>query len=259
MPVNPNAPAIEANAAVTGVMVGTPMYGGVCFDAFNAGVWDLQHECQKIGITVAMATIRNESLIHRARNRILADFMASPCSHLIMIDADIGFEARDVLRLVAHNRPFIGGVYAKKDRARYNPAFVPLPGPMFQREDDGLVEVMCLPGGFMMLKRETVAQLLGAHADDWYWDGSDGTQKRRMHDLTACILDKETRTLWSEDYSLCLRWRALGGQIWMDPYIQLTHNGTTTFDGDPMSIFSEVPAPVAVHAIDAPAFAVVPA
>lgn len=224
-------------------MVGVPMYGGVCFDAFTMGLWDLQHECHKAGITLAMATIRNESLIHRARNRILADFMASSCSHLMFIDADIGFEARDVLRLVAHNRPFVGATYPKKDRTRYNPAFIPLPGPVFQREGDGLAEVMCLPGGFMMLQRDVVATLRGAFADEWYWHSDDGQEPRKIHDLTACFIDKQSRTLWSEDYALCLRWRGLGGQVWMDPFISLTHNGTTTFEGDPRTIFEAAPEP----------------
>lgn len=239
MPVHPTAPAIEANAPVAGIMIGTPMYGGVCFDAFLLGVWDLQHECHKLGLTLGINTIRNESLIPRARNRILADFMASGCSHLIMIDADIGFSGRDVLRLVAHNKPLIGATYAKKDRTRYAPAFVPMAGPVFQREDDGLAEVECLPGGFMMMQREAVARMQGAYRDLWYWD-QHGEQKRQIHDLFGCYTDA-SRQFWSEDYAFCQRWRGIGGQVWLDPYIQLTHNGTTTFEGDPTSIFAKAP------------------
>lgn len=250
MPVLAGAPAIDAKAApVAGIMLGVPMYGGQCMDAFVLGLWDLQHECHKLGLTLGLSTIRNESLIPRARNRILADFMESGCSHLMFIDADIGFEARDVLRLVAHDKPVVGATYAKKDRARYAPALLPLPGPVFQREDDGLVEVQALPGGFMMLKRDTVAQLRGAFNDLWYWD-HHGDAQRRVHDLFGCYTDAERHYL-SEDYAFCQRWRQIGGQVFVDPYISLTHNGTTTFDGDPRSIF--VDAPAAEHPAPQPA------
>lgn len=220
-------------------MIGAPMYGGQCYDAFLLGVWDLQHECHKRGLTLGINVIRNESLIPRARNRILADFMASQCSHLIMIDSDIGFEGGDVLRLLAHNKPLIGATYAKKNRHHYAPAFVPMAGAVFQREDDGLAEVQCIPGGFMMMQRETVARLQGQFHDLWYWD-QHGTERRRIHDLFGCYTD-ENRQFWSEDYAFCQRWRQAGGQVWMDPFISLTHNGTTTFDGDPTQIFRQVP------------------
>lgn len=240
MPVREGAPAIEAKAPVTGVMIGTPMYGGNCFDAYLLGLWDFQAEAHKRGINIALHTIRNESLIPRARNRVLADFLASHCSHLVMIDADIGFAARDVFRLVAHGKPLVGATYAKKDRTKYAPAFVPLPGPAFQRDDDGLVEVQCIPGGFMCIHRETAVMMQGFFHDLWYLDGSEDGQ-RRVSDLFGCYTDPETRAYWSEDYAFCQRWRRAGGQVWLDPNILLSHNGTTQFEGDPTSIWAEVP------------------
>ena len=255
MPVRDGAPAIELNGTVAGLMIGTPMYGGQCFDAYLAGMLDLQMACTAAGVPMAFSRIRNESLIHRARNRILADFADSHCSHLLFVDADIGFTGRDALRLVAHTtgpgRPqVVGATYPKKTREKYDPALVALPGPV-KVTDGEMIEVRCLPGGFLMITRDAVLRLSGAHRDDWYWDVGDGTP-RRMLDLTACYIDPETRTLWSEDYALCNRWRAIGGHVWLDPNIQLTHNGTTTFDGDPRSVWglasaaaSEPPGPAA--------------
>jgi len=56
-------------------------------------------------------------------------------------------------------------------------------------------------------------------------------------DLFATFIDPETRNMWSEDYAFCHRWRQLGGQVFLDPNIMLTHNGTTTFEGDPTTVF----------------------
>jgi len=242
MPVRAGAPEIELQGPVSGIMVGTPMYGGLCHDAYLLGMLDLQRLCHELRIPLATHTIRNESLIHRARNRILRDFADSTCSHLIFIDADIGFDGRDVLRLLAHDRKMAGATYAKKNRDRYDPALVPLPGPS-QVTDGELIEVSCLPGGFLVIHRDVIHQLTGAHRNAWYWD-HHGDHRRQIHDLTACYIDPDSRVMWSEDYALCMRWRALGGQVWLDPNIQLTHNGTSVFEGDPRSVFALAPQPL---------------
>jgi hypothetical protein len=254
MPVAPDAPEIELHGAVSGLMVGTPMYGGQCFDAYLEGMLDLQDTCRAAHVPLAFARIRNESLIHRGRNRILADFIETGCSHLLFVDADIGFTGRDALRLVAHttqpNGPrIIGATYAKKNRDYYDPALVALPGPV-QVNKAGTVEIQMLPGGFMLLTRDAVLRLMGAHHDDWYWCTAHGGPARRIVDLTACFIDRATRNLLSEDYALCARWRHLGGQVFLDPHILLTHNGTTTFEGDPRSVFINPPvaAPAATAA-----------
>jgi hypothetical protein len=36
----------------------------------------------------------------------------------------------------------------------------------------------------------------------------------------------------SEDYSFCLRWRKIGGEIWIDGKSKLTHCGTYEFVGE---------------------------
>lgn len=241
MPVRDGAPEIELHGPVSGIMVGTPMYGGVCFDAYLLGMLDLQMLCRDLGIPMATQTIRNESLIHRARNRILQDFADSTCSHLIFIDADIGFEGRDVLRLVAQNRKMVGATYAKKNRDKFDPALVPLDGPVLVGDGD-LAEIACLPGGFMMIHRDVVHRLIGANPDLWYWDHHDGG-RRKVWDLSACYIDPVSRTMWSEDYALCQRWRATGGQVFLDPNILLTHNGTSTFEGDPQSVWIKAVPP----------------
>lgn len=255
MPVRATAPPVELASMPSGVLVGTPMYGGQCFDAYLLGVFDLQQECARRGISLGVNVQRNESLIPRGRNRILHDFLASPASHLVFIDADIGFSGRDVLRLVAHAQAnpdaIVGGTYAKKNRHRYDPAMVPMPHGVEVTAAE-LVEIMCLPGGFMCISRDVAQRMAGAYRDLWYRDGNSGEQ--HVLDLFATFIDPETRQYWSEDYAFCLRWRQIGGKVLLDPNIQLTHNGTTTFDGDPTSVFINPPAPEAPPA-PAPAVA----
>jgi len=244
MPVSEGAPEILLKEPAPRILVGTPMYGGQCFDAYLLGVFDLQQECARRGIPLGVHTVRNESLIPRARNRVLHDFLAGDATHLVFVDADIGFAGRDVLRIVAHAQAnpgaLVGGTYAKKNRHHYDPALVPMPHGVVVSES-GLVEIMCLAGGFMCISRDVAQRIAGAFRDHWYRDG--GTGDEHVLDLFATFIDPETRQYWSEDYAFCLRWRQAGGRVLLDPHIALTHNGTTTFEGDPRTVFINPPEP----------------
>jgi hypothetical protein len=240
--VRETAPPVELLTRPAGIMIGTPMYGGQCFEDYLLGALSVQTECHKRGIPSAFHTIRNESLIPRGRNRVMRDFLASDASHLVFIDADIGFVGTDVLRLVAHCQAnpgsIIGATYAKKSMHEYRPAFVPMPHGVVVTEAE-LIEVRCVPGGFMCIPRDVAMQMAGAHRGEYYLDGNTGTD--RVIDLFATAIDPATKQYWSEDYAFCIRWRDMLGRVLLDPNILLRHNGTATFEGDPTSVFLNPP------------------
>ena len=101
------------------LFIGTPMYGGMCGGLFARSIADLSALCTHHKIQLQLHFLFNESLITRARNYIVDEFMRSESNHLMFIDADIGFDARDVLALMAlqlQNEEYdiIGGPYPKK-------------------------------------------------------------------------------------------------------------------------------------------------
>jgi hypothetical protein len=50
--------------------------------------------------------------------------------------------------------------------------------------------------------------------------------------LFECAIDPQSGVYLSEDYAFCARWRALGGEIWLDLHSRLTHTGTSSYEGD---------------------------
>jgi hypothetical protein len=83
------------------IMVATPMYGGQCAGMYTKSSVDLSAVAQQYGMDVRFFYLFNESLITRARNYCVDEFMRSDCTHLMFIDSDIGFDPNDVLTLAA--------------------------------------------------------------------------------------------------------------------------------------------------------------
>jgi len=99
------------------IFLGMPMYGGLLTEPTLHGLLELQNWTQHAGVNLRIQTMGNESLITRARNTIVSmmmdqqDFVAT---HLLFIDADIGFSWRNVERLLRIDKDIACGVYPRK-------------------------------------------------------------------------------------------------------------------------------------------------
>ena len=101
------------------IFVATPMYSGVCTGHYSKSCTDLGILSTKYGVNVNFFYLFNESLITRARNYLVDEFLRSGYSHMMFIDADIGFDPNDVLALAAvadenSNKDIVCGPYPKK-------------------------------------------------------------------------------------------------------------------------------------------------
>lgn len=101
------------------LFVAAPMYGGQCAGMFARSIADLSALCTHYGIQVRFYFLFNESLITRARNYCADEFLRSGDTHMMFIDSDIGFNANDVIALMAlqgDDSPYdvLAGPYPKK-------------------------------------------------------------------------------------------------------------------------------------------------
>jgi len=107
------------------LFIAAPMYGGQCAGMFCKSTNDVAALFRAHGVEVKFYYLFNESLITRARNYCADEFLRSDCSHLMFIDSDIGFNAQDVLAMLAiidghpdinDGKPFdvLTGPYPKK-------------------------------------------------------------------------------------------------------------------------------------------------
>ena len=100
------------------IFVATPMYGGMCSGMYTKASCDLATTATKYNIDVKFFYLFNESLITRARNYCVDEFLRSTdYTHLMFIDSDICFDPEYVLTLSAlcdEEKPIIGAPYPKK-------------------------------------------------------------------------------------------------------------------------------------------------
>lgn len=239
-------------------MIATPCYGGLVHEPYLRGMTSLAGTASGIGMNVNMATVVNESLVTRARNELVKFLTMTDCTHLFFIDADISFKPEHVFRTLLHDKDVVVGAYPlKKIRwDQVDPSVAKTPQEMermatdyvinirFANEDqertgqvpviEGLMEVYDAGTGFMCIKRHVIEKLIDAHPETHYIkepkhvfnEGDDG----KRWALFDTMIDDDGRYL-SEDYTFCRRWQKLGGTIWLDPTIVLSHIGTHTFTG----------------------------
>ena len=207
-----------------------PCYGGMLSEQTFMSFIKWANTCRQLGIDWTVETMTNESLISRARNTLTAKFLATEGStHLMFIDADIGWEPWHLLVMLNRRVDVIGGLYPMKSL----PVKWCVNGIPGQPEGpDGLIEVTKTGTGFMLIRREVFEKMnqhpaVRSFNNDIGLDPSLNTHMRTYFDTAV----RENR-YYSEDWTFCENWRDLGGNIYVDKRVLLRHVGTYTFDGN---------------------------
>lgn len=172
-----------------------------------------------------------DSLVDRGRDRAAAAMLEGDWTHLLFIDADIEFAPQDIIRLLAADKDLAVAAYRKKnERNEFAISF--LDGAdvyLDQCPDTGAVKIARAGTGFMLIKRCVFERLRDEMPQLHYTDYSAIAAPRQMTAFFEHIVKDGRR--WSEDYTFCERWREIGGDIWLDPFINLGHWGPNQWRG----------------------------
>ena len=213
----------------TRVHICMPCYGGQLTESTFMSFIKWANACRQLGIDWTVETMTNESLISRARNTLTAKFLQTEGStHLMFIDADIGWEPWHLLVLLDAQKDVIGGLYPMKSLP-VKWCVNGIPGK--PEEPDGkLIEVTKTGTGFMLIKRD-VFEKLNAHPAVRHFNNDIGLPKE-LDPFMKTYFDTAVREgrYYSEDWTFCENWRDLGGQIFVDKRVLLKHTGTYVFD-----------------------------
>ena len=244
------------------LFVATPMYGAQCSGYYCKSTNDLSTAAAKFGIDVKFYYLFNESLITRARNYCVDEFLRSDYTHLLFIDSDIGFKYQDVFTMMhlceeGSKYDIVTGPYPKKtiawekiksavDKgfANENPfvleqfvgdyVFNPAENVSSFKISEP-VEIKEGGTGFMIIHRSALEKYAAAypelrylpdHARSENFDGS-----REITAFFDTVIDPETKRYLSEDYMFSQYARKIGLKVWLCPWMQLRHAGAYVFGG----------------------------
>ena len=247
-----------ASSAVN-LVVATPCFGGQISVHYAASLFKLQKLVQSYGnLNLKVLFKDGDALITRARASLISQFLDDPgATHLLFVDADIGFEPEQVLRLIQCGADMCAAVYPIKridwdkvkttiEAARPNPAAAALKY-VFEVEDPnaviakaGFVKVRYAGTGFLMIRRQALERMCAQYPQlqfkrDHSIDATTASDNRFA--LFECMI-AEDGTYLSEDFAFCKRWIEMGGEIWADLDSKLRHVGPLTFCGDLSSQFA---------------------
>jgi len=225
--------------------IAMPCYGGMLTESTFMSFIKWANTARQMGIDWTLETMCNESLISRARNTLTAKFLAMPeATHLMFVDADIGWEAWHLLVLLNHNVDVIGGLYPMKS--------LPLKWVVngfegAEEGPDGLQEVSKAGTGFLLMKRN-VFEVMKAHPAVKNYKNDIGLdpvydQYLRTYFDTAV---RENRYL-SEDWTFCNNHRDMGGKVYVDKRVLLRHSGSFVFSMENQNAAIENMSPLFVE------------
>jgi hypothetical protein len=209
-----------------------PCYGGNITEGTFISLMKWMATAQKIGMNFTIDTMVNESLVTRARGSLTAKFLAfePKSTHLMFVDADIGFEPEEIIKLVLADKDVIGGLYPKKALPI---SYVVNKAPNSKTEGE-MITVSNLGTGFLLIKRQVIETLIQRNPDLFYRDaiGLDERYSPFKYAIFDTMIDPATKEYLSEDYVFCKRWRDIGGEVWAHLGITLRHAGYYSFTGD---------------------------
>src|SRR5271169_1620639 len=243
------------------LVVATPCFGGQVSSIYASSIFQLQRAIRSMSNVTLKVELRDgDALITRARANLMTLFLDDPsATHLLFVDADIGFTPDQVFRLIESGADVVAGVYPIKrinwDKARRaqesNRPNVPAASLDYVLEIDdpdrvtvvrGFTRVRYAGTGFLMIRRHVLEKMC-AHPDyaslqffrEHSHDALAGSPNRFA--LFECMIEPNSGTYLSEDFAFCKRWTDIGGEIWADLQSRLDHVGPSVFQGDVSSQF----------------------
>lgn len=233
------------------LLIATPAFGDMYYTPYVLGIFRLQRWLGRNNWSSSFASISYADIVE-ARNFLLTHWYdKTDASHVLFIDADMGFEPELIASMLALDQPLVGVIYPKRQVdvqrvaalaakgetaeravARAHEFIVrPVRGRLPRRRK-GFIEVAACGAGILLVRRDCIKTMLAKLPEL-----SDAGAKKNSP--LAKNLDRLIRAFeplmvdgarLSEDFAFCHRWRELcRGEIWASVDQAVTHVGLQRF------------------------------
>jgi hypothetical protein len=227
------------------VFIATPMYGGMTTGTYAWSLAQTPGIFMRSGVGLLYQYRTSDALVANSRNHLATQFLETSATHLMWIDADIGFNGLDIVSMLMADQDIVCGVYPKKaidwnrvaqavndgvppeELHRHVGTFVVK--PLADADDspaantDELAEITAGGTGFMLVKRE-VFEVLRDHVPTYTFGGAG------VSEFYCTPIDPQSQQLLSEDFYFCMLARKHGFKVFAAPWVRLTHTGPYEYD-----------------------------
>ena len=251
----------------------TPCFASLCYVNYVHCLMATIELFRQFGIPLKIEFCKNDSLVSRARNNLIARAMTDPdCTHVLFIDNDISWDPVDILKLLVSEKDLVGGIYPLKNydwqrlvKDPQNPYNSNIVQSLIQKKNssqlaglisdsamvqhnllkynvnymgpyleinNNIAKVKHLPTGFMMIRRKVLTAMMKAFPSTKYTDDVSFL-KPEENAMAYALFDcgVEEGHYFSEDWLFCDRWTKMGGEVFIDVSINLTHTGIEDYRG----------------------------
>jgi hypothetical protein len=188
------------------VLIGTPSYYHALSVDYHVSAMQTAALCAASGIVLDSHIIAGGIYLGKIRNTIVDHFLTTQADALLFIDADVGWDAKVIPRILNYEQEVVAGLVPKRDAQN---------GACFHQNaltgviENGLFQSLEAPTAFMRIKRSAFERLEKPY-----------------------FKSEESEDNFGEDIYFCRKWCALGEYLWIDSDIEFSHRGTKAWQGN---------------------------
>jgi glycosyltransferase involved in cell wall biosynthesis len=221
--------------------IATPFYMSQEYSHYGESLLYTCRMLTQAGIEWELLRVNGDSYVDRAKNTLVANFLDTDCTDLLMIDSDEQWHPSAVSRLLQHPEEIVAGAYPFKNKWGQfagNPLIEIKEGkPQYvawRELGDGscLLEAYNIAGGFLRIKRSALEKFQDSYPNDIYrddcaWPGRDGRIYTAFFECARHNFDR-----YGEDSEFSRKMRNCGVRLWIDPNITIIHYGIKGWEGN---------------------------
>jgi hypothetical protein len=235
------------------LLIATPAHGETFYTPYVHTMFRLHRALIPAGWTLSFASVSFAD-VAESRNFLLTHwFDKTDATHILFVDADMGFEPQLVQEMIALNKPVVGavsprraidlkrlakiaseGASAESAISRAHDYIVQTVRGRTAGRKKGFIEVDGVGAGVLLIQRGAIEQMLKKLPNLSDKTAPKTSPIARNLDRLIRAFDPVTTGAGrlSEDFSFCHRWRnECGGEIWASTERKITHVGMHHFEG----------------------------
>lgn len=207
------------------VFFGTPTYDRKLVCEYSQSMIRTMLQMREDKIEASLCFIGGDCFIDHARNQIVAAFLKTDCTDLIMIDSDQGWEVNSIRHLLVRPEMIVAGVVVGREADGKWHVTPEADADGAVTMTDGLMSVTKIGAAFIRIKREAIEKLIAAHPNDYYIENGEKVPALFRTGVQG-------HEFVGEDVDFCRKWLALGEKLYVMPDMLFQHVGRKRWEGN---------------------------